>query len=341
LKKLLAVFLRGFEIANFTLGRLQTGETWGNLMNKMILAAVFMTVAVNASAQTSSLKLDATQVPAQESVLKINEVSGNKQFEEDKDITDAKIKADGGSLSRFSLKFALSYFGPPVGDLSNKKQPNPDGSIGSFDTALQGAMSGRFRLNKQSAISLGTGIGARTPFHGTEQVDVKNPFIGIDRTGRLGEMQMRNQISLEVATYPEYREVGQWGTLDYKSSLVYNFGTTPWAAGLDSSINYFMYEREYETKDRSAGRYVVAFYPELKYNMSDKLNFSSSLAVKFINPRQRSNEWDMLNRTLTQRLGLGYAYSRDIYFAPYLNFYPNSANMDSTTISFSTIFSIL
>lgn len=321
------------------------GETWGNLMNKMILAAVLMTSAVNVSAQTSSVKLDttqgATQVPAQESVIKLKEITGNKKFEEDKDITDSKIKADAGSLSRYSLKFSLSYFGPPVGDLSNKKQPNPDGSIGSFDTALQGAMSGRYRLSKQSAISVGTGIGARTPFHGTEQVDVKNPFIGIDRTGRLGELQMRNQISFEGATVPEYREVGQWGTIDYKGSLVYNFGTTPWAAGVDTSVNYFMYEREYETRDRSAGRYTVAFYPEVKYNLSDKLNFYTSLAVKFINPRQRDNEWDMLNRTLSQRLGLGYAFTRDVYFAPNLNFYPNDANLDSTTISFATIFSIL
>jgi hypothetical protein len=341
LKKLLAVFFKGFEIANFPTDRLQTGETWGNLMNKMILAAVLMTASVNVSAQTSSVKLDATQVPVQESVLKVGEVSGNKQFEEDKNITDARIKADAGSLSRYSMKVSLSYFGPPVGDLSNKKQPNPDGAIGPNDTAFQSAVSARYRLSKESAISLGTGIGARTPFHGTEQVDVKNPFIGIDRTGRLGEMQMRNQISLEAATYPEYRDVGQWGTIDYKSSLVYNFGASPFAFGFDTSINYFMYERAYEKNDKSAGRYSLAFYPELKYNFSDKLNFSSSLAVKFTNPRARDNEWDILNRELTQRLGLGYAYSRDIYFAPYLNMYPNNYNMDSTTISFSTIFSVL
>lgn len=310
-------------------------------MNKMILAALVMTAAVNVSAQTSSVKLEATEVPVQESVLKTSDVLGNKKFEEDKNITDAKIKADAGSLSRYSLKFSLTYFGPPVGDVTNKKQPNPDGSIGSFDTALQGAVSGRFRLNKQSAISLGTGIGARTPFHGTERFDVKNPFVGIDRTGRLGDFQVRNQISFEGATVPEYREVGQWGCLDYKGSVVYNFGTTPFAAGVDTSINYFLYERDYETRDRSAGRYTVAFYPEVKYNFSDKMNLYTSVAVKFLNPRARESEFDMLNRTLTQRLGLGYAFSRDIYFAPNLNWYPENANLDSTTLNFATIFSIL
>lgn len=310
-------------------------------MNKMILAALVMTAAVNVSAQTSSVKLGATEVPAQESVLKTSDVLGNKKFEEDQNITDAKIKADAGSLSRYSLKFSLTYFGPPVGDVTNKKQPNPDGSIGSFDTALQGAVSARYRLNKQSAISLGTGIGARTPFHGTERMDVKNPFIGIDRTGRLGELQMRNQISFEGATVPEYRDVGQWGCIDYKGSLVYNFGTSAFAAGVDTSINYFLYEREYETRDRSAGRYTVAFYPEVKYNFSDKLNLYTSVAVKFLNPRARDSEFDMLNRTLTQRLGVGYAFSRDIYFAPNLNWYPENANLDSTTLNFATIFSIL
>ncbi|MFS4458359.1 hypothetical protein [Bdellovibrio sp. HCB2-146] len=311
-------------------------------MKAMFVTALFMTASVNVFAQTSTVKLNATeQQPAGESVLKVDQVSGNKKFEADKDITDAKLKADSGSLSRYSLKFSLSYYGPPVGDISNRKQPNPDGSIGSNDTALGGAISARYRLNSKSAISLGTGINARTPFHGTEQADVKNPFLGIDYSSRLGDVQMRNSGSVEAATVPEYREVGQYAGLDLKNSLVYNIGTSGFALGLDTSLNYFLYERGYEPKDRTAGRYVLSFYPEVKYNVSDKLNLSTSLAVKFLNPRARTSEADLLNRTLTSRIGMGYAFTRDIYFAPNLNFYPNDFAWESTTVNFSTIFSVL
>lgn len=311
-------------------------------MKAMFLTALFLTASVNVFAQTSTVKLNATEEqPAGESVLKVDQVSGNKKFEADKDITDARLKADAGSLSRYSLKFSLSYYGPPVGDISNKKQPNPDGSITNNYTSLTGAISGRYRLNSKSAISIGTGVGARTPFHGTEEFDVKNPFIGIDYSSRLGDVQMRNSGSVEAATYPEYQKVGQYAGLDFKNSLVYNIGTSGFAAGLDTSVNYFFYERGYEPKDTSAGRYVLSFYPEMKYNVSDKLNFSTSLAIRFLNPRARSSEADLLNRNLTSRIGMGYAFSRDIYFSPNLNFYPNNFAWESTTVNFSAIFSVL
>ncbi len=59
---------------------------------------------------------DAVAPAAQgDSVIKIKDVSGNKQFADDKEITDAKMKADAGSLSKYSLSFSLSYYGPTFG----------------------------------------------------------------------------------------------------------------------------------------------------------------------------------------------------------------------------------
>ena len=60
----------------------------------------------------------------------------NKKFTEDTRITDIELKAQAGSLSRFSLKFDLSYSGPPVDDLSDPEMPNPDGRIGNARAAI-------------------------------------------------------------------------------------------------------------------------------------------------------------------------------------------------------------
>lgn len=59
--------------------------------------------------------------------MKIEDALKNKTFQEDKRITDIELKAAAGSLSRYSMKFDLSYSGPPVNDLSDPEMPNPDG----------------------------------------------------------------------------------------------------------------------------------------------------------------------------------------------------------------------
>ena len=122
--------------------------------------------------------------------------------------------------------------------------------------------------------------------------------------------------------------------------LVYNFGSSGFAAGVDSSLSYFLYERDYEKADKKASRYFVGFYPQVKYNFTDKLNVYTSIALNFMNPRWEA-EPVLLNQILSGRLGMGYGYSRDIYIAPYLNFYPENLRGDNTTFSVSTIFSIL
>lgn len=294
--------------------------------------------AISLPAATSGTAVASSETT---SVLKVEQVLQNKKFEDDKNITDSKLKAESGSLSRYSLKFALSYYGPPIGDLSNEKQPNPDGSIGNNDTSLSGSIGGRYRFDSRSAVSVGTGISSLTPFHGSKRTDVKTPFISYDLNSRLQNVQMRNSYGLSVTTVKEYLDVGQYGTLSYDNNLVYNLGNSGFAVGLDTGLSVFLYNRDYEKADRTAGRYFVGFYPQMKYNFTDKLSAYTSLAIGFTNPRALDDEWAMLNRTMTGRLGAGYAFTRDIYFSTFLNFYPKELKTDSTTVSFSTVFSIL
>ncbi|XGC81416.1 hypothetical protein ACES2L_02820 [Bdellovibrio bacteriovorus] len=308
-------------------------------MNRGLLLAALMTLTVQAHAQTSTTTV--TAPATQESVLKVDSVLQNKKFEDNKEITDSKLKAEGGSFSRYSLKVSLNFSGPPVGDLSNKRQPNPDGNIGNNDTALGGSVSARYRLDSKSALSTGTGLMALTPFHGVERVDVRNPFLRYDRSSRLGEVQVRNSYDVALNTNPSFQKVGQTSSVGYDNSLVYNLGTSGFAVGLDSSLSAFIYDRGYVKQDRTASRYYVGFYPQVKYNFSDKVNMYNSFAFGFANPRARESELDLLNKTVSGRLGMGIAFTKDIYFAPFLNYYPENLRTESTTFSFSTIFSIL
>ncbi|WP_413582582.1 hypothetical protein [Bdellovibrio sp. HCB288] len=316
-------------------------------MSKLILVSAVLGFSISAFAQTSKIIMPEStsgSAPAEQSSVLKQENVINKKFAEDKDITDARMKAESGSLSRYSLKASLSYSGPPVGDLSNPNQPNPDGSICACETSLGGSLSARYRFDSKTALSVGTGASALTPFQGVKRYDVRNPYLGIDRSSRVGDLQMRNGVKGTYVTNQTFREIGEYAAFGYDSSVIYNFGTTGFAAGVDASFDYYFFDRGPDVKNKyemKTGRYSVAFFPQVKYNFTDKFSMYSSVAVGFNNPRGTEDAFTLWNRTLSSRIGLGYAIRRDIFFAPFLNFYPDTLTADSTTVNFATTFSIL
>lgn len=263
-----------------------------------------------------------------------------QRFKENEDITDAKLRAEGGSLSRYSLRFNFNYYGPTLGDVSEKDQPNPDGSIGSFQTALSGTMGMRYRLNSRSSIGLQGGLKVIYPLHGAERIDFSNPSLNYDYAFRAGELQMRNSPSIIFRTVPEFTRIGQTGYVSDYHSVVYDFGSSRFAVGADVSATVFVYNRAYEPKDGKAPRHSIDFNPNLKFRFSDKLSFITSTNFSWWNPRAQSDGLILLNKAVNQRIGAGYALTRDTYLNPFLAFYPQKLTTENTTLNLSTIFSI-
>ena len=322
-------------------------------MSKVLKALLipFFGLSTAAYAQTETtttssapVATEATTAPtaaAGTTEVQLPDVLKNKKFEENEKITDAKMRADSGSLSKYSLSFSLSYYGPTLGDLSAKDQPNPDGSVGSYETALGGSLGGRYRMSSNETVRVGTGLKVIHPLHGAERTDLNNPYISYALTTKLGAVQMRNTFGGSVITVPNYTKIGEYGSLDYDNSMVYDLGSTKFAVGLDTSVSLYLYNREYRKADGKASTYNLAFYPNFKYNITDKLNVNTSVSISYWNPRANESRWNLQNRTVSQRLGLGYAYTRDIYISPYLNFFPDNLSDKGTTLNFSTSFSIL
>lgn len=264
-----------------------------------------------------------------------------KNKEEAPQITDGKLKAENGSFSTYSLKMNLSMSGPPIGDLSSPYQPNPDGSIGNNQTSIAGSLNGRYRFDKETSLSLGSGIRGYTPFQGIQRFDLSTPTLTYDRVFKKGEIQMRSAPGVSLVTIPEYLKVGEYASLNYDASIYQDLGLSRFRMGVEGSFGYYLYHRSYDPSDKRAQRYNLAFYPGLKYTLSDHLTMSTSLNVSFQNPRELKNEFALLNKTLSQRLGMEYSLTRTIFISPYLNFYPKSLNTGSTTLNINTIFSML
>ncbi len=308
-------------------------------MTKKILIAAALIYSPLSWSQSSEKVTTADST--NESHTTLNDVLKNKKFDDNTEITDAKLKADSGSLSRYSLKFSLAYAGPAVTDLNNPSQPNPDPIPCVCETSLSGSVSTRYRIDSKNTIGVGTGVSALTPLQGVKRYDVKNPFISYDSSSKIQDVQVRNSVSVSAVTNVVYRNLGETSGIGFDNSLVYDIGLSRFAIGLDTSLSYYLFERGYVASDRGTTRYTLSLYPMTKYNFSDRFNVSTSLAMGFYNPRLSNDSSILKNKTLSQRLGVGYAFTREIYLSPFLNFFPGQFNTDTTTINFSTSFSVL
>lgn len=269
----------------------------------------------------------------------------NKKFQDSLTLTDAKLRADAGSLSQLSMKASLSYFGPTFGDISASEQPNPDGSVGNYSQALKGSLSARWRLTPDSTVSAGTGVSMIKPFHGWDRTDVSNPFVSYDFSDRFGRLQMRNSPGFTYSTVPNYTNIGQLGGVSWDNSFVYGVGGGL-ALSFDTSLNYWIFTRNYRRGptraggDGNASLYSLSWYPGLKYNFSDKFNVNGSAGFQLANPRSEA-ENVLWNKTVSLRLGVGYGFTRDIYFAPYIQTFVTKLAFDTTTINVAGVFSVL
>ena len=276
-----------------------------------------------------------------------NDVLRNKKFEDSQLLTDPKLRAEEGSLSRYSFKGNLSYFGPPVGDLTASEQPNIDGIVRNTAQRISGSVMVRYRVDSNSAINFGTGVSAIRPLHGLDRFDSNNPFVSYSMSSKIGPFQMRNSPSLIIATMPVYTAIGEIGGISLDNDLVYTVGNSRLALSLDTNVAYWIFNRTYiagpqrKGGDGLAQQYTISMAPGFRYRMTDAFNIFGSVGFGLYNPRQDSNPLTIWSSAATLRAGFGYAIYKDFFISPFLQSYVARAELETTSLNLSAIVSIL
>lgn len=274
-----------------------------------------------------------------------------KKFEEDRRITDIELKAEAGSLSRYSLKADLNYAGPPVNDLSNPEMPNPDNRARNNKTSLSGYVGLRVRLTQQDGLNVSTGVRWFAPYQslagedvqlrpGEKTFDTASPQVAYDHTSRFGNLQFRTAAKTAVTTDAFYRKRGQLGQIGGEEFLKYTLGQSRWIVGMLFDASLFLFDRRYADGDGRVSNYNLNLIPSLEFKVRDSFNLKTSLAQTFANARMFGDWAKWERQQLTQRVGLGWAITRDVYVNPFLNYYVEHPALDTTQVSLSTVFSI-
>jgi hypothetical protein len=319
----------------------------------LLIAFTVPILAAHAATETSENSLSVA-APAGDasSTIEQRNILGAKKFPEDKRITDLELKAQAGSLSRYSLKFDLSYAGPPIDNLSDPEMPNPDNRPRANRTSLAGYMGGRYRVNSNEAWNFSTGLKWFTPYQtmagehvdkgrGDKDYEIANPQVAYDRTYPMGATQGRTSFKGSYTTADYYVDRGQRANIGVTQALKYTVLQSRWILGGSLDFDYYYFEREYNPRtDGRLSNYNINLIPSLEYKVRDSLNLRTSVAYTFTNMRMRGSwyKWDEL--MVNQRLGVGWALTRDVYFNPYITFFPGYPAIRTTSLSFSTVFSI-
>lgn len=283
------------------------------------------------------------------SATSLRNVIQNKKFSEDKRITDMELRAQAGSLSRYSMKFDMSYYGPPVGNLSDARVPNPDNRPFDDRTNLAGYVGLRYRLNPNAAVSASTGLKWFTPVQavsgekvekgpGAKEFDLTNPQVSFDRTYPAGPFQLRSSVKSSLITAKYYLDRGQYASLGFSQGAKYSVNR--FTMGMVADVDFYGFNREYRRGDGRVSNYYISFIPSLEYRLTDRLNLRTSVGYSLSNMRLKGSWWLWEPIQPTARAGLGWAITREIYFNPYLNFFWERPAWTTTSLSFSTVFSI-
>jgi hypothetical protein len=266
-----------------------------------------------------------------------------KQFEEDSRINDLQIRADAGSLSRYSLKFIVGYAGPSLTDLSQPNIPNPSGATSDTRSYVSGYLGAKYRITSNDGIYVSAGLRGYIKAQTGDNQDLTDPSISYDHTYLFSPtVQARTQVGISMVTNSFYRNMGETNGAQIAQYTKWRINNSRWIVGGEVEAWAFSFNRGYDTKDKYITDYYFNGIPSLEYQLTDNLNLSSSAAKKIAHYRRTDapSTFDAETNLWSARLGVGWAVQHDIYLNPYIGFYPEAMTWTNASIGFNGVISV-
>ncbi len=319
----------------------------------MIIA--LMAVGFMAQAQTSSTSVSTQQ--SGESTAKIQDLQKKDQQMKDIDqeITNAKMRAELGSKSKWSVRTSMSYSGGTIQKAFSEERPNITQGANSNDIAQLGAnVAVKYRTTDRTSLNAGVGISIYTPFHRTfDQVtnsntknayqgngkltSVSDPYLEFNYASKMGEVQNFASISGYYAT--DKFETDTLGLTSYAAlsdQMIYALGNSSF--GIAAEFDQNAYKDTKNTyllggvvKNRAdSGFYAVPFY---EYAFNDTYNFRTVFNWFNFQKVRAENQFRQLKPQ--QSVGLGISVTRDVFLYPNVQFIPQDIRADRTNVGLS------
>jgi hypothetical protein len=328
-----------------------------------VLSAAMMCFQVQAQTKSDTAPAAAPVVPGQpaatgggETTMKIEDAADTKnkvKGDLDKEITDARIRAESGSKSKLSMSTGVNYRGGSIERPFGTERPDLSGGLPDTqrDTSLSALIRMRYRTTKNESYTFGAEVGMKTPFAGDinadeNQLNIGDPALGYNKTWAAMGLQNSWNIGIGAGMTDESKNIDLIGNVFTDYTLVHKFQNKI-TLGTQFVAAYNFYDTEpgenpkwatskVPNKNDKRGLWTFNVNPSIEYSLTDKLNLRALFSYfRWRHLYGDDMNWRMLRSQEYNSLGLGIAARRDIYLYPNVQFLPRDIRSDYTNFAMS------
>ncbi|QDK37804.1 hypothetical protein [Bdellovibrio sp. NC01] len=334
-------------------------------MKKQVLVSLILAGSLVSSFAHAEEKKEASQT-ANSSTVKVTDVQKKDEQVKDIDdeITNARLRAQLGSKSRWSFKSDFGFNGGSVEKPFDAIRPNYRAGA-SVETlaVISGNVGVNYRLTEKDNLSAGTGITIMDPFHGditkpvqdpraksqgetVSRYQVSTPFLDWSRGYKAWGMQQVSDITYSHFTDSDSADLKSFGNLALSQTFLADFGASNFSGGVNVAFDYTFYNGD--AKDEylpylQSGAIMrddmgFGLFPFAEYTINDTLSLRTVFGYfQFIHYKNEfNNTQDWKQREPYQSVGVGISVTRDIYLYPNIQFTPKDIRADRTNVALST-----
>jgi hypothetical protein len=307
-----------------------------------LLAAFAMATGVHAE--------EATTTSASTSKTKVKKKAGDI----DEEITNAKMRAEMGSKSKWSFSSSLSYSGGPIEQIQSKNRPNLDNDPIAPVTTLGGDVGVRYRVDKRSSISAGVGISAIQPFHAPQKdvpgvkgghktyfdkFQVDDPYASYTYAKKFGQVQTVLSGTLGFGTSQQSQDSNYVVGGNAAANMKWTPKGSNLTLGLLLSATKNVYSSRVKTPKGFANYtdWTAGVYPIAEYAFTDSVIARTVFWGMRYRNLQDDDTFTLTRLSQGQSVGLGFAVTRDIFLYPNMQFYWADVSASNPTTIWNTL----
>ena len=268
--------------------------------------------------------------------------------EADQLITNRRLRASSGSLSKWSAALAFDYSGGAISDPLKPERPNI--IAGAENLTLQNAslsIGARYRVTTKDSVSLSIGAFMSTPLHdkgarvsrenkkyfkkNNRDLTIADPGIGYTHLDNFGGWQSVTSTSFTYITNSEQDNLGYNSSFYFGQTFMRDLGNTGFSYG--ASVSWTRY---FHDKKGDQAKNTLGLFPAAEYVINDTFNVRTVFGWQYYGQsRDQADDDVWVKRKVYQSLGLGISVTRDIFLYPNIQFIPSDIRADRTNIAIS------
>ncbi|MBO9665183.1 MAG: hypothetical protein J7501_00010 [Bdellovibrio sp.] len=328
-------------------------------MKKQVLVSLVLAASMAASVNARAEDKKENNQSANTSTVKVTDVQ--KKDEQvgdlDNEITNAKMRAESGSKSKWSISMDMAYNGGNLVEPLGPVRPNYAGVSSQDSSASFGLdFAVAYRLSTRDSLRVGSGLTVLTPLqNNTEETMnensnrksyVSNPYVSWSRSFRAWNLQQSISASGSWETRPAYTNANYVAGTSFGWTVLGEIPNTNWQPGLSLSLDYTFFKDGAEATDTlsnvEGGRtdYTIGLYPFIEYAFNDMFSFRTVFRPAVFDHYRDDAADSFYHNMWTQSVGLGIAVSRDIYLYPNFQFAPEYMKADTTNVGMSATINV-